>query len=655
MIVNSAKIKWLESGFPFSEDYNDRYFSDENPIEESKHVFLRANDLESRWASLEEERFIISELGFGFGLNFILSSQLWQLSALPEKRLHYIAFEKNPPTREQFNKFYSKLPKLSNISEKLCEKLPNHTSGCHRINFSESIILDLHYGDIKKTLKNIYNKDGAIAIDTWYIDGFSPSCNSAIWEESICKMIGELSKEKTTLSSYTSAGHFRRAIENNGFSVEKIPGYGLKRHMIAAKYAANITKDYITLKEKKDVKKSIGIIGAGIAGCATAYSLAKRGFKVKVFDSDPRVANQASGIPLLALRPRLFQSESSISEYFLHSFLFSAAQFSDLSKHRDIGWKKINVFQLNNALNKRRPMNIEKISSIYSSDILKTFNSEESADLSGMKLSEGGLIFPHGGMIKPDNLCEFYLNSPRITVSLNTPITKIKYINNKWTLYSTENNPQTDVDTIIIANSFCLDKFIQTEHLPIIKTSGTVTWFPYTTFSKQLKAIICGKKTVFPAHVIEPNKHLVAASYEKDGEILSTTNATQENYEGAIQNFTRMDVLENKHQGNVTGIRCNTPDRIPYIGKIPNYEVIKQKRTNIKYSGMKLLELTEDCYWPDLYITTAHGSNGAATSPFSAEVLASMINKEPSPIDSAILDSINPSRVLIRDLKRRGN
>jgi tRNA 5-methylaminomethyl-2-thiouridine biosynthesis bifunctional protein len=309
--------------------------------------------------------------------------------------------------------------------------------------------------------------------------------------------------------------------------------------------------------------------------------------------------------------------------------------------------------QLNHALNKRKPMDITKISSIYSDDILRPFNTEESTALAGVRLSKAGIIFPHGGMIKPNDLCNFYINSPTINVNLNVPITEIRYSNNQWNLYSGEPNPLTKVDKLILANSPRLRHFIQTKYLPLTKSSGTVTWFSATTSSRPLKSIVCGKRTVFPLHKAESEKHLVAASYNNEIDILSPSKATQENYEGAIQNFDFAEILANSNRGNKSGMRCSTPDRIPYIGKLPNYAAIRKKLAYLQNNARKSLHLADDCYWPELYINAAHGSNGAATCPFSAEILASMINEEPLPIGKEILASINPSRMVIRDLKKQ--
>ena len=43
MKLVTPNISWQENGHPFSEDYKDIYFSAEDPIGESEHVFLRGN------------------------------------------------------------------------------------------------------------------------------------------------------------------------------------------------------------------------------------------------------------------------------------------------------------------------------------------------------------------------------------------------------------------------------------------------------------------------------------------------------------------------------------------------------------------------------------------------------------------------------------
>ena len=59
----------------FSKLYQDIYFDKNNGIKESKHVYLDTNNLENKFKNTND--YIIAELGFGTGLNFLLTWNLW--------------------------------------------------------------------------------------------------------------------------------------------------------------------------------------------------------------------------------------------------------------------------------------------------------------------------------------------------------------------------------------------------------------------------------------------------------------------------------------------------------------------------------------------------------------------------------------------------
>ena len=153
--LKTPKLVWLNPKAPFSEEYTDRYYSEGSPEDECKHVYLAANGLPDRWINSTEGRFIISEIGFGFGLNFILSAELHTELKIQE-HLHYIAFEKSPPSKEQVIKFFSNFHELKTLSDILLRKMPKLIRGCHRIQFSENITLDLHYGDVRHEIADLY-------------------------------------------------------------------------------------------------------------------------------------------------------------------------------------------------------------------------------------------------------------------------------------------------------------------------------------------------------------------------------------------------------------------------------------------------------------------------------------------------------------------
>lgn len=69
----SDPIEWREGDVPVSTRFDDPFFSLENGLAETEHVFLGGNDLPARFA----EGFEIAELGFGTGLNLLVAWDAW--------------------------------------------------------------------------------------------------------------------------------------------------------------------------------------------------------------------------------------------------------------------------------------------------------------------------------------------------------------------------------------------------------------------------------------------------------------------------------------------------------------------------------------------------------------------------------------------------
>jgi tRNA 5-methylaminomethyl-2-thiouridine biosynthesis bifunctional protein len=68
--------------------------------------------------------------------------------------------------------------------------------------------------------------------DAWFLDGFSPKENAAMWTPLVMKNIARLSHEGTSLATFTSAGFVRRLLSEEGFFMKKIKGFGKKREML---------------------------------------------------------------------------------------------------------------------------------------------------------------------------------------------------------------------------------------------------------------------------------------------------------------------------------------------------------------------------------------------------------------------------------------
>ena len=218
-----AELGWRNGGVPVSTQFDDPYFSLEDGLAETRHVFLAGNDLPARF----RDAFHIAELGFGTGLNFLTTLQAWREAGSPGV-LHFTSFEAFPMTVADIRRalsVFSGLPVDALEPGTTAMTLPSEVTG-------PDFCLKIIQGDARQTLPKWQGH-----ADAWFLDGFSPAKNPELWEDSLLAEVARHTAPDGTAATYTAAGFVRRGLEAAGFTVERAPGFGRKRHMTRARKA----------------------------------------------------------------------------------------------------------------------------------------------------------------------------------------------------------------------------------------------------------------------------------------------------------------------------------------------------------------------------------------------------------------------------------
>ncbi|MGI9354501.1 MAG: tRNA (5-methylaminomethyl-2-thiouridine)(34)-methyltransferase MnmD [Rhizobiaceae bacterium] len=220
--LEEAAIEWDENGLPFSTRFNDHYYSRNDGRAETRHVFIEGNGLPKRWSG--RERFVIGELGFGTGLNFLETWRVWREHRAAGQTLLFQSVEAFPMSRDEAQEALSRWPDLSDLTKIL---LDNWDQDQGPVFLDRQTVLQRHIG---------LACDRAVAFqeaDAWFLDGFAPDRNPDMWSKDLMITIWDRTVVGGTLASYTAAGWVRRNLQEAGFIVEKRPGFGPKRDMIA--------------------------------------------------------------------------------------------------------------------------------------------------------------------------------------------------------------------------------------------------------------------------------------------------------------------------------------------------------------------------------------------------------------------------------------
>lgn len=236
--IHNAQILWNEAGMPYSEAFEDIYFSTEDGLAETRYVFIQQNSLAQRWPEHDRTFFTIGETGFGTGLNFLATWQAFRAYRQQHpggntRQLHFISTEKYPLTRQDLRQALTAWPELAELSKLLTEAYtPATEAGCLHLLFDQgTVILDVWLGDVLDTLPEL-PLPGDGLMDAWFLDGFAPSKNPDMWCDALFQQLFRLCRPMGTLATFTCAGLVRRGLTAAGFVMAKRVGFGKKREML---------------------------------------------------------------------------------------------------------------------------------------------------------------------------------------------------------------------------------------------------------------------------------------------------------------------------------------------------------------------------------------------------------------------------------------
>lgn len=199
-------------------DWNENYHSTHGAIQESKHVFI-----DKGLSIISKPEISILEIGFGTGLNCFLTL----LEA--EKRkisINYVGVEAYPVTEEE-------AVQLNYVSELNVGDKQAVFNQLHQVSWDENhdILIEFSLEKRKQFFKDITAED---QFNLVYFDAFGAEHQPELWSLEIFRIMFKAMKEDGVLVTYCAKGSVRRAMQEVGFTVERLDGPPGKREMLRA-------------------------------------------------------------------------------------------------------------------------------------------------------------------------------------------------------------------------------------------------------------------------------------------------------------------------------------------------------------------------------------------------------------------------------------
>jgi len=604
--VQTARVDW-QGTTPWAVDYADSYFMPEQGPAESQAVFIEASDLPRRFAALPPGGlFVIGETGFGTGLNALLAADCFAHRAPPLTHLHYYSAELHPLSKADLARAVSHWPELAGTAQRLLAVWPPPAPGFHRLRLTERIELTLMFGDARALWPV-----GPDRVDAWFLDGFAPARNPALWDQQLLTALATRSRPGTTVATYTAAGSVRRGLAEAGFEVSRRPGFSGKRHRLTAHQPGTWTP-------QRTRRGQALIVGAGLAGCTTARALAERGWQSTVID--PCLTGQAPTSPLMGV---LYTTAShhlnAQNRFYLTGLLHARHRLDHLGFPRHARDGRLegviqHLVDARIATKTRRAM----ATGAWPAELLSAVDDER-------------VVFHGAGCLDPVAWCRHLLDH----TAIDTRAGRVARIEDGPGIQLADGSALT-ADAVILCTAGATRDLPGLDWLGLRIVRGQVTFCRATDESARWTRPQCHSGYLTPAF---DGVHCIGATFDRQrSEPVIDPDDDRANLAELAHNLpTAWRALGGDRAeivGQLAGLRCQSPDTLPLVGPLPD----PAPRPHGIRSG--------------LYLNIAHGSRGLAHTPLCAEMLADQLAGHPAPVDRDIIDALAPERFIERWRRR---
>jgi len=691
--MKSARVVF-KGTVPFSPEFDDIYFNADDPIGQSEYVFNSIFD--EIWEKKSE--FNVLEAGFGAGLNFLCAFKRFKNS---DKFLNFVSIEKTPIAKEDLARIYANFSELADVSGELLGAYPPLIRGFHRLNLTPNVTLTLCFGDVAEVLDELsFNADAV------FMDGFAPAKNEAMWSEWVCAKIANLCALGASVCTYSASGALKRALQNSGFEVNLLKGYGKKREMLRAKFVGERQAENEIWFSRFDPAATIApktalVIGGGVAGCVCAFKLRERGLDVTIAEKRDDIALNGSGNHCGILMPLITKPTVNLGRMHMNAFL-QAARFYE----RNLGAEEIEfcgatdyayeqktlerfyewlefdtdngVFELkfddepyasafifNGA--KARPRKMCKAASAGIKTLLN-------CEFTGFETLEGGAVRAHfkdGQSIDADVLVlaigsesmELFANYDIRLSSVRGQVTHIAPAVWAPAPFSAKGYVCPPAEGVqVIGATYDRNLFLdEPRSSDDEKNLADVAEFLDGKFAKSERLNLSGEQdlnlTTGPEGDAENTDRLEAINLSKSIDLRAKTAGDSAQAQDA--NLTAPENSSNiaakipqnvRIIGSKVGYRSYSGDRFALIGRLYDEDFYKDSYKSLLWTKGK--PNPHPKYVPNIYVSTAHGSRGLCTAVLGAELICDLIFDRPLCIEKSLFDELHLARFLIRKLKK---
>ncbi len=636
--VVAAEIVLDDDGTPRSRTYGDVYHPRSGALAQARHVFLGDGALAERWRG--RDRFVVLETGFGLGNNFLATWSAWRDDRARPRRLHFVSIDSSPPTRATLATVVRDAA-LAPLAVELARRWPPLTCNLHRIAFDEDAVeLLLAFGDAAAWLPQL-----AADVDAFFLDGFAPARNPAMWEPRLIKAMARIAAPDATVATWSAARVVRDGLAAAGFVVERAAGSDGKRDITRARFAPRGTRRTMRSAPAADVV----VVGAGLAGCATAAALARRGVRALVVERAAEAASEASGNAAAVFHGVVHRDDGRYARFHRAAALAGASAVRDAIERHGVRGSASGLLRLETRLD-LAAMEAIVAALALPADYVVAVDAAAASDIAGVHIASPAWHYPAGGWVDPRALSTAWLGdaSRSSELRLGTAVGSLRRVDGRWRVAGDDGALIATCDAVVLCDGSGT-ALLGPAAFPVQRQRGQTTAVAATLLAALPRLPIAGS-----GHVVPPLDGIVwtgtsAAWHDDDVSLRSgeqRRNLERLQHLLGLAHAPAVDALAGR-----VAFRWTSADRLPIAGPVPATiaaaAIAGCPADPARHERLRLVARA-----PGLFVCAALGSRGVAAASLAGEIVAARIAGTPVPAEADLVDAIDPARFAVRRVRR---
>ncbi|SFD02234.1 tRNA 5-methylaminomethyl-2-thiouridine biosynthesis bifunctional protein [Massilia yuzhufengensis] len=378
------------------------------------------------------------------------------------------------------------------------------------------------------------------------------------------------------------------------------------------------------------------VIGAGLAGSAACASLCARGWQVTLIERHPAVAMEASGNLAGIFMPLLSRDDNIPTRLTRAAYLYALRAWRQLGGiGAAIEGQACGVLQLARDAGHAGVSRAISAEAHYPPDFARWLERGEAEALLGLPAPDGGWLFRQGGWARPGSVCEAMLAScgGLLERRFGAGSITLEHDGGAWLARGPQGAVLAQAPTVVLANGAGARFLAQSAGLPLAALRGQVTHLA-SSMVPALPLVLCREAYLTPG---AGGVACAGATYDLDDDPALRASSQDENIERLRGLVSDPGAASGAPLAGRVGFRCVAPDRLPLVGRLPDFAAAGATE-----------RLRDVPRHPGLHALLGYASRGLIWAPLAAELLAAQLEGEPLPLETALVDALDPARFVLR-------